>query len=128
MGIKAVSTPILASETAIGFWRGSAILAWQLWVAFGIMLGFAFNMIFTNASSESTILALIQGAPLVPSLALILARYCPEPPRYHLQKGPNYNVEKAYRALRRVLNTEVRPPLNTSEKLPTPPSATVSNA
>lgn len=31
MGIKAVSTPILAGETAVGFWRGSAILAWQLW-------------------------------------------------------------------------------------------------
>ncbi|KAK8136548.1 sugar transporter [Apiospora sp. TS-2023a] len=31
MGIKAVSTPILASETAVGFWRGSSILAWQLW-------------------------------------------------------------------------------------------------
>lgn len=31
MGIKAVSTPILASETAVGFWRGTAILAWQLW-------------------------------------------------------------------------------------------------
>ena len=31
MGIKAVSTTILVSETAIGFWRGSAILAWQLW-------------------------------------------------------------------------------------------------
>lgn len=31
MGIKAVSTPILASETAVGFWRGSAILSWQLW-------------------------------------------------------------------------------------------------
>lgn len=32
MGIKAVSTPILASETAVGFWRGSAILSWQLWL------------------------------------------------------------------------------------------------
>lgn len=31
MGVKAVSTPILASETAVGFWRGSAILSWQLW-------------------------------------------------------------------------------------------------
>ena len=31
MGIKAVSTPILASETAVGFWRGTSILAWQLW-------------------------------------------------------------------------------------------------
>lgn len=33
MGIKAVSTPILASETAVGFWRGTAILAWQMWCA-----------------------------------------------------------------------------------------------
>lgn len=31
MGIKAVSAPILASETAVGYWRGSTILAWQLW-------------------------------------------------------------------------------------------------
>lgn len=31
MGLKAVSAPILASETAIRFWRGSFILAWQLW-------------------------------------------------------------------------------------------------
>lgn len=30
-GLKAVSTPILASETAVGYWRGSSILAWQLW-------------------------------------------------------------------------------------------------
>ncbi|EMR68872.1 putative sugar transporter protein [Eutypa lata UCREL1] len=30
MGIKAVSTPILASETAVGYWRGTSILAWQL--------------------------------------------------------------------------------------------------
>jgi hypothetical protein len=31
MGLKAVSTPILASETAAGLWRGSSLLAWQLW-------------------------------------------------------------------------------------------------
>ncbi|PNY23417.1 polyol transporter [Tolypocladium capitatum] len=110
MGIKAVSTTILASETAVGFWRGSAILAWQLWVAFGIMMGFAFNMIFTNARSDHTTLALIQGAPMVPSLALLIMTlgFCPESPRYHLMKGPNYGVEKAYRILQRVRNTELQ--------------------
>ncbi|KAI1074804.1 hypothetical protein F5B20DRAFT_585976 [Whalleya microplaca] len=53
MGVKAVSTPILASEAAVGFWRGSSILAWQLWVAFGIMIGFAFNLIFYTAERSS---------------------------------------------------------------------------
>ncbi|ODA76026.1 hypothetical protein RJ55_08308 [Drechmeria coniospora] len=110
MGIKAVSTPILASETAVGFWRGSAILAWQLWVAFGIMMGFAFNIIFTNAPTERLTFALIQGAPLVPALALliIVLWYCPESPRYHLMKGPNYSVEKAYRILQQVRTTKLQ--------------------
>ncbi|RDA91289.1 hypothetical protein CP533_6322 [Ophiocordyceps camponoti-saundersi (nom. inval.)] len=110
MGIKAVSTPILASETAVGFWRGSAILAWQLWVAFGIMAGFAFNIIFSNAGDKRIILALIQGAPLVPSLALLVLTlgFCPESPRYHLMKGPNYSVQKAYEALKQVRNTELQ--------------------
>lgn len=40
MGIKAVSTPILAGETAVGFWRGSAILLWQLWYAMHLNLPF----------------------------------------------------------------------------------------
>lgn len=31
MGLKASSTPILASETAVSFWRGTAALCWQLW-------------------------------------------------------------------------------------------------
>ncbi|POR31138.1 Putative polyol transporter 2 [Tolypocladium paradoxum] len=78
-------------------------------VAFGIMMGFVFNMIFTNAGSDRTTLALIQGAPMVPSLALLIMalRFCPESPRYHLMKGPNYGVEKAYRILQRLRNTEI---------------------
>ncbi|KAH6891067.1 hypothetical protein B0T10DRAFT_605400 [Thelonectria olida] len=110
MGVKAVSTPILASETAVGFWRGSAILAWQLWVAFGIMMGFAFNLIFTTSNSDRLTLDLIQGAPLVPAAALFVTvlLLCPESPRYHLLKGPNYSHEKAYQMLRRVRNTELQ--------------------
>ncbi|PHH59365.1 hypothetical protein CDD81_3346 [Ophiocordyceps australis] len=110
MGIKAVSTTILASETAVGFWRGSAILAWQLWVAFGIMMGFGFNLIFTMAASERITFGLIQGAPMVPSLVLLVMTIwlCPESPRYHLLKGPNYSVQKAYKALQQVRNTELQ--------------------
>lgn len=110
MGIKAVSTPILASETAVGFWRGTAILAWQLWVAFGIMMGFIFNLIFEQASRKSVSLGLVQGAPLVPSLALLIMAtfFCPESPRYHLMKGPNYSPEKAFKILCQLRNTELQ--------------------
>ncbi|KAH8127443.1 hypothetical protein FP744_10004338 [Trichoderma asperellum] len=110
MGIKAVSTPILAGETAVGFWRGSAILLWQLWVAFGIMIGFAFNVIFAQAKTGATTLALINAAPMVPSLILLIIAifFCPESPRYHLTRGPNYDVKKAFISMTKLRNTELQ--------------------
>ncbi|KAI8628443.1 major facilitator superfamily domain-containing protein [Xylariaceae sp. FL1651] len=101
MGMKAVSTPILASETAVGYWRGTSILAWQLWVAFGIAIGFAFNLIFLTAPSDETTLRLILAAPFVPSIALLVSLYfCPESPRYYLrQRTANFNPSKAYAIL-----------------------------
>ncbi|KAF4493856.1 myo-inositol transport ITR1 [Fusarium agapanthi] len=88
MGIKAVSAPILASETAVGYWRGSTILAWQLWVACGIMIGFVIN--FVIAAATNTLdgqpnaglnerggryhaLQWIAAAPVVPSVLLFIA-------------------------------------------------------
>ncbi|KAI0015312.1 hypothetical protein F4780DRAFT_90202 [Xylariomycetidae sp. FL0641] len=105
MGIKAVSTPILASETAVGYWRGSSILAWQLWVSFGIMMGFVFNLIFFvgNGSNERSklTLQLILGAPLVPSIFLL----CPESPRFFMRRR---KFPEAYKAMMRLRQTELQ--------------------
>ncbi|KAM0327248.1 hypothetical protein ACHAQA_006383 [Verticillium albo-atrum] len=111
MGLKAVSTPILASETAVGFWRGTSILAWQLWVACGIAVGFAFNLIFSTAKSDGTTFALIMGAPAVPSLALfiLVVWFCDESPRYLLRKSsPNYDPKRAYNIIRKLRSTELQ--------------------
>ncbi|KAI0467515.1 sugar transporter-domain-containing protein [Xylaria cf. heliscus] len=110
MGIKAVSTPILASETAVGYWRGTSILAWQLWVAFGIAVGFAFNLIFYTARDDPTIKSLILGAPFVPSIFLLVSLYfCPESPRYYMrQRSAHFNPEKAYDILLRLRGSEIQ--------------------
>ncbi|KAF3022996.1 hypothetical protein E8E14_010637 [Neopestalotiopsis sp. 37M] len=101
MGIKAVNTPVLASETAVGYWRGTSILAWQLWVACGIFVGFILNLCFSQANDENLALALILGAPVVPSIVLIcVLTICPESPRYYLRRGPNYNPKKAYEIIK----------------------------
>lgn len=73
-------------------------------------MGFAVNLLFTVAETDRVTYSLIQGSPMVPSLALlvIVFYFCPESPRYHLIKGPNYNVDKAYQMLLRLRNTEVR--------------------
>ncbi|KAI8676368.1 hypothetical protein LRP88_10628 [Fusarium phalaenopsidis] len=147
MGIKAVSAPILASETAVGYWRGSTILAWQLWVACGIMIGFVVNLVIASATNvldtvpshiyhivsqnrteiengieimtpfsssdyQSRYLAfqLILGAPLVPSILLLIALcFCYESPRFYMRPGtPNYNLERAFEILRKVRKNELQ--------------------
>ncbi|KAK6079389.1 polyol transporter 2-like protein 2 [Seiridium cupressi] len=91
MGIKAVNTPVLASETAVGYWRGTSILAWQLW-----------------ANDENVALALILGAPVVPSIVLLcVLAVCPESPRYYLRRGPKYSPEKAYSIIKTLRRCEL---------------------
>ncbi|KAK9799225.1 putative Major facilitator superfamily (MFS) profile domain-containing protein [Seiridium cardinale] len=91
MGIKAVNTPVLASETAVGYWRGTSILAWQLW-----------------ANDENLALALILGAPVVPSIVLLcVLAVCPESPRYYLRRGPKYSPEKAYSIIKTLRRCEL---------------------
>ncbi|KAK1856991.1 MFS monosaccharide transporter [Colletotrichum chrysophilum] len=128
MGVKAVSTPILASETAVDHWRGSSVLMWQLWVAFGIMMGSVFNLVLVAAtgalsfdvsmkypegSNEASrgwlALRLILAAPMVPAVfTLIALAYCMESPRFYMQRNtPNYRPMRAYEILSSVRNTKV---------------------
>ncbi|KXJ89738.1 and other transporter-domain-containing protein [Microdochium bolleyi] len=109
MGIKAVSTPILASETVIGYWRGTFILAWQLWVAFGIFIGFVFNLIFRTADAPLAPM-LILGAPFVPSLLLLASLwFCPESPRWYLrQNSRRFNPSKALQILYKLRATRLQ--------------------
>ncbi|EKJ75378.1 hypothetical protein NXS19_013196 [Fusarium pseudograminearum] len=125
MGIKAVSAPILASETAVGYWRGSTILAWQLWVACGIMIGFVAN--FVIAAATNTLdghpnaetnqhggryyaLQWIAAAPAVPSLLLFIAVcYCYESPRFYMRPdSPNYDLDRAFKILLQVRKTRLQ--------------------
>ncbi|KAK7429139.1 hypothetical protein QQZ08_004354 [Neonectria magnoliae] len=123
MGIKAVSAPILASETAVGYWRGSTILAWQLWVACGIMIGFVVNLVIAaaaqtlhsrpgNDTDDRRLLTfqLILGAPLVPALLLAVAVcFCYESPRFYMRPNtPNYNLARALTILEKVRDTRLQ--------------------
>jgi hypothetical protein len=82
-------------------------------VAFGIMMGFVFNLIFAQAENDERTLSLILGAPFVPALFLLVGLYfCPESPRYYMRRrSSSFNPPKAYEILRQLRNTEVGGPL-----------------
>ncbi|VTT68304.1 unnamed protein product [Fusarium fujikuroi] len=109
MGLKATSTPILAAETAVGSWRGSSVLLWQLWVSFGIMMSFIVNICLNQIDDKNLKLRLILASPAVFALMLMYTvAKCPESFRYYLMPGSRkYSPEKAYASLLRLRNTKV---------------------
>lgn len=86
-------------------------------VACGIFVGFILNFIFSKASDNNFALALILGAPVVPSIVLLIAlAVCPESPRYYLRRGPKYNPEKAYAIIKTLRRCEVGLPSSCKDK------------
>lgn len=58
MGLKEVTVPVFSAENAPANIRGALVMTWQMWVAFGIMLGFSANLaVYQVGDSES-----LQGA------------------------------------------------------------------
>jgi MFS family permease len=45
LGAKAATVPIYAAELSPARIRGALTMGWQLWVCFGIFLGFAANCV-----------------------------------------------------------------------------------
>lgn len=61
-------------------------MSWQLWTAFGIMCGFAANLIFYRVGLIAWRLQL--GSAVLPAIPLALLVYlCPESPRWYLKKN-----------------------------------------
>lgn len=60
-------------------------MSWQMWTAFGILLGTAFNLAVWNAPNNWR---LMLGAPFIPAVPLLLLIYvCPESPRWLMKKN-----------------------------------------
>ena len=85
MGVKASTVPIYAAENSPAAIRGALVMSWQMWTAFGIMLGTAFNLaVFDHEWNWRFMLA----APCLPAVPLmVLIYFCPESPRWYMKKN-----------------------------------------
>ncbi|KAL5601480.1 hypothetical protein BROUX41_002542 [Berkeleyomyces rouxiae] len=100
MGIKASTVPIYAAENSPAAIRGALVMSWQMWTAFGIFLGTAFNMAVYNISSDIN-WRLMLGAPGLPAIPLMALIYlCPESPRWLMKKGRYTDAWKSIIQLR----------------------------
>jgi MFS family permease len=103
MGIKITTIPIMTSETVPAIIRGGLVMSFQLWVAFGIFIGFCSNLIFYRIGRLAWRFQLAAAfAPAIPILLFIW--WCPESPRWLIKKC---RYKEAYRSFCRLRNSEV---------------------
>ncbi|POR31595.1 Uncharacterized protein TPAR_08192 [Tolypocladium paradoxum] len=99
MGAKASTVPIYAAENAPASIRGALVMSWQMWTAFGILLGTAFNLAVFYVPDINWRLML--GAPFLPAVPLLLLIYlCPESPRWYMKKERYVDAWKSMLVLR----------------------------
>lgn len=104
MGLKEVTVPVFSAENAPTSIRGALTMSWQLFVAFGIMLGFSANLVVKDTGNIAWRLQL--GSAFIPAVPILLGIYfAPESPRWLIKKGKH---AKAYRSLLRLRNSPLQ--------------------
>jgi sugar porter (SP) family MFS transporter len=104
MGLKEVTVPVFSAEVSPTNIRGGLVMSWQVWTAFGILLGTVANLVFVHTGSIAWRLQL--GSAFVPAIPLLLGVwFCPESPRWLLKKK---KMGKAYKSLLRLRNTPLQ--------------------
>ncbi|KAK0704933.1 hypothetical protein B0H67DRAFT_649329 [Lasiosphaeris hirsuta] len=91
IGPKSATTPIFAAECSPPRLRGALVMQWQVWTAFGIMVGFAADLAFYFVPDHGIPLGLnwrlMMGSAMIPAVIVCcLAYLCPESPRWYLTK------------------------------------------
>lgn len=100
MGAKASTVPIYAAENSPAVIRGTLVMTWQMWTAFGLFLGFCANLAVENTGKIAWRLQL--GSAFIPAVPLVIGIYmCPESPRWYMKKDRYRN---AYNSLLRLRN------------------------
>ena len=79
-------------------------MQWQVWTAFGIMLGNAADLCFYKVPDHANITGLnwrlMMSSAMTPALVVIAFVFmCPESPRWYMSKGRHY---KAYQSMVRL--------------------------
>lgn len=107
VGAKSSTTPVYAAECAPRAIRGALTMMWQMWTAFGIMIGFTSSLAFQNTDfmGDNTQWRWMIGSTAVPPLIVgFLVYLLPESPRWYMDKG---NFPKAFASFAKLRSSEL---------------------
>jgi sugar porter (SP) family MFS transporter len=108
VGAKSSTTPVYSAESTPKNIRGALTMMWQMWTAFGICIGFVVSVAFSNVTifGEDTQWRWMLASTSVPPLLVMLQVYfCPESPRWYMEKG---RYTKAFESTCRLRHTKLQ--------------------
>ena len=110
IGPKSATVPIFAAETTSPRIRGALVMQWQMWTAFGIMLGYASDLCLYRVAVHSGIVGLnwrlMMASAMLPALVVVACVFvCPESPRGYMSKGRHF---KAYQSMCRLRHRKLQ--------------------
>ncbi|KAK9477922.1 hypothetical protein V1514DRAFT_332341 [Lipomyces japonicus] len=110
IGAKSSTVPVYAAECAPAVIRGALVMMWQMWTAFGIMLGYVADVAFYKVKDPHNITGLswrlMLGSAMLPAVLVCLqVFFCPESPRWYMGRGEH---KKAFNALCRLRQSKLQ--------------------
>lgn len=85
VGAKSSTTPVYAAESAPKTIRGALTMMWQMWTAFGIMLGFIVSVAFQKVDFLGELSQwrwMLATTSIPPFFVMLQVYFCPESPRW----------------------------------------------
>lgn len=110
IGPMSATVPMYAAETAPPKIRGALVMQWQVWTAFGIMLGYASDLALYSVSDVAHITGLnwrlMLASAMLPAIVVCCFVFgCPESPRWYMGQAQH---KKAYRSMVRLRFSKVQ--------------------
>jgi len=105
IGPKSATVPVYAAETTPPAIRGALVMQWQMWTAFGIMVGYAADLMFYYVPDKPNITGLnwrlMMASAMLPAVIVCCFVFlCPESPRWYMSKGRHASAYKSMCRLR----------------------------
>lgn len=119
VGAKSSTTPVYAAESAPKNIRGALTMQWQMWTAFGIMLGFVASVAFSGLTWPGTPETaddpgtaqfapwrwMLGSTAIPPMFVCAQVYFCPESPRWYMEKN---RFGKAFESFCRLRNHPIQ--------------------
>lgn len=104
IGPKSTTVPVYSAECSPAPIRGALVMMWQMWTAFGIMLGYIVCVAFIPKGSLTANMAwrfMMGSTVIAPIFVCIQVYFVPESPRWYIKKNKH---AKAFESLVRLRN------------------------